>query len=112
MSAHAFEADEALAEGVNIQWLTSIKAIDGTDLSVERMRIDEHGRPQPTGQIDTLQADAVVLALGQDTDSGFLRNIPAIRFQDDGNDDRRARHDDGRTGHLRWWRSRAGRAQR
>lgn len=84
MSAHAFEADEALAEGVNIQWLTSIKAIDGTDLSVERMRIDERGRPQPTRQIDILQADSVILALGQETDSGFLRNIPAIRFQDDG----------------------------
>lgn len=84
MSAHAFEADEALAEGVKIKWLTTIKVIDGGDLTVERMRIDEAGHPQPTGEIETLQADAVILALGQDADSGFLKKIPAIRFQADG----------------------------
>jgi thioredoxin reductase len=84
MPAHEFEADEALAEGVKIKWLTSIKAIAGGDLTVERMRIDESGRAQPTGEIETLQADAVVLAVGQDADSGFLRNIPEIVHQDDG----------------------------
>jgi NADPH-dependent glutamate synthase beta subunit-like oxidoreductase len=84
MSAHAFEADEALDEGVKIKWLTTIKAIDGNDLQVETMRIDEHGHPQPTGQFDTLQADAVVLALGQDADSAFLKQIPGIEFQADG----------------------------
>jgi formate dehydrogenase beta subunit len=84
MPAHAFEADEALAEGVKIKWLTSIKAIDGGDLSVEMMRIDDRGRAQPTGQFETLQADAVVLALGQEADSGFLRKIPEIGFQPDG----------------------------
>ena len=84
MPAHAFEADEALAEGVKIKWLTSIKAIDGGDLSVETMRIDDRGRAQPTGQFETLQADAVVLALGQEADSGFLRKIPEIGFQPDG----------------------------
>jgi len=84
MPAHAFEADEALAEGVKIKWLTSIKAIDGGDLTVEMMRIDENGRAQPTGQFETLQADAVVLALGQDADSGFLQKIPEIVHQADG----------------------------
>jgi formate dehydrogenase beta subunit len=84
MPAHEFEADEALAEGVKIKWLTSIKAIDGGDLTVEVMRIDEEGRAQPTGQFETLQADAVVLALGQEADSGFLRNIPEITHQADG----------------------------
>ena len=78
MPAHEFEADEALAEGVKIKWLTSIKAIDGGDLTVERMRIDENGRAQPTGEIETLKADAVVLAVGQDADSGFLRKIPEV----------------------------------
>ena len=72
MPAHASEADEALAEGVKIRWLTSIKAIDGPDVSrSRRMTLDEDGRAQPTGQFETLQADAVVLALGQETDSGF-----------------------------------------
>jgi formate dehydrogenase (NADP+) beta subunit len=35
MPAHGFEADEAPAQGVKIKWLTSIKAIDGGDLTVE-----------------------------------------------------------------------------
>ena len=84
MPAHAFEADEALSEGVKIKWLTTIKAIDGGDLTVERMRVDDNGRAQPTGEFETLQADAVVLALGQDADSGFLRKIAQISFQPDG----------------------------
>ena len=84
MPAHAFEADEALAEGVKIKWLTTIKTIEGGDLTVERMQVDAQGRAQPTGQFETLQADAVVLALGQDADSGFLRKIPEIQFQPDG----------------------------
>ena len=29
MPAHAFEADEALEEGVKIKWLTTIKAMEG-----------------------------------------------------------------------------------
>ena len=81
MPAHEFEADEALSEGVKIKWLTTIKEIVGSTLTVERMSIDDKGRPQPTGELDTLQADAVVLALGQDADSDFLRGIPGIEFK-------------------------------
>lgn len=84
MSAHAFEADEALEEGIKIKWLTSIKEITGSTLTVEVMELDPDGRPQPTGQLETLEADAVVLALGQQTDSGFLRNIPELEFASDG----------------------------
>ena len=84
MPAHAFEADEALSEGVKIKWLTTISSIDGGALTVEHMRIDENGRAQPTGEFETLQADAVVLALGQDADSGFLRKIPGVVHQADG----------------------------
>lgn len=84
MPAHAFEADEALEEGVKIKWLSSIKEIAGPALTVEVMELDEQGRPRPTGQLETLEADAVVLALGQQTDSGFLRRIPAIEFQPGG----------------------------
>jgi NADPH-dependent glutamate synthase beta subunit-like oxidoreductase len=84
MPAHVFEADEALEEGVKIKWLTSIKEIAGPNLTVEVMELGPNGRPQPTGQLDTLQADAVVLAVGQQTDSGFLRKIPGIEFEPDG----------------------------
>lgn len=84
MPARAFEADEAIEEGVKIKWLTSIKEIVGPSLTVERMTLDENGRPQPTGEIETLEADAVVLALGQQTDSSFLRQVPGIEFKADG----------------------------
>jgi NADPH-dependent glutamate synthase beta subunit-like oxidoreductase len=78
MPAHGFEADEALEEGVRIQWLTSIREIVGPTLKVERMALDERGQPQPTGEFDTLEADAVVLALGQVSDSDFLRDVPGV----------------------------------
>ena len=84
MPAHAFEADEALAEGVKIQWLTSIKEVAGPSLTVEVMELDADGRPHPTGRIETLEADAVVLALGQQTDSGFLKRVPGVEFKSDG----------------------------
>ncbi len=84
MPAHAFEADEAIAEGVKIKWLTTIKEIIGPDLTVEMMELDAKGRPRPTGKFETLKADAIVLALGQETASGFLRQVPGIEFASDG----------------------------
>lgn len=84
MPAHAFEADEAIEEGVKIKWLTTITDIAGTDLTVERMELGEDGRPRPTGEYETLSADAVVLALGQQTDSSFLRGVPGLNFTGDG----------------------------
>ncbi len=84
MPAHGFEADEALEEGVRIQWLTTIKEIVGPTLTVERMVMDDKGRPQPTGEFDTLEADSVVLALGQVSDSDFLRNVPGVMVKRDG----------------------------
>jgi len=84
MPAHDFEADEAIAEGVKINWLRTIKEIDETTFTVERMRISDDGRPEPTGEFETLEADSLILALGQDADSGFLRTVPGVEFQDDG----------------------------
>ena len=84
MPARTFEADEAIEEGVKIKWLTSIKEIIGPSLTVERMTLDENGRPIATGEIETLEADAVVLALGQQTESAFLRRVPGIEFKPDG----------------------------
>ena len=84
MPAHDFEADEALEEGVKIHWLRTIKAIDRTQFTVEEMEIDENGRPQPTGRTETLEADSLILALGQDSDTGFLREIPGVEFKSDG----------------------------
>jgi formate dehydrogenase beta subunit len=84
MAAHAFEADEALEEGVKIKWLTSIKEIVGASLTVEAMELDAQGRPRPTGRVERLSADSLVLALGQQTDSAFLKKIPGAEFLPDG----------------------------
>lgn len=84
MPAHDFEADEALTEGVKIHWLRTIKEIDSSTFTVEVMRLDERGTPQPTGELETLEADSLILALGQDVDTTFLRNVPGLAFQKDG----------------------------
>jgi NADPH-dependent glutamate synthase beta subunit-like oxidoreductase len=84
MPARGFEADEALDEGIKIKWLSTIKEIVGPDLTVEVMALDAGGRPQPTGQFETLSADAIVLALGQAPESGFLRNVQGLVFGADG----------------------------
>jgi len=84
MAAHDFEADEALEEGVKINWLRTIKEIDGTEFKVEVMELDDNGRPQPTGRYETLEADALIMAVGQDTDTGFLQSINGIEFERDG----------------------------
>jgi NADPH-dependent glutamate synthase beta subunit-like oxidoreductase len=84
MPAHSFEADEAMEEGVKINWLRSIKEIDQTHIQVEVMKINEQGYPEPTGEVETLEADALILALGQDSDSGFLKNVPNIQVKRDG----------------------------
>lgn len=84
MPAHDFEATEAMQEGVKINWLRTIKMIDNTTFTVEVMKVDESGKAVPTGQFETLEADALILALGQDTDTGFLKNVPGIEFDSDG----------------------------
>jgi formate dehydrogenase beta subunit len=81
MPASEMEADEALAEGVKINWLRTIKEIDHSEFKVEIMELDKRGKPVPTGEFETLEADSLILALGQDTDTDFLRQIPGIEFK-------------------------------
>jgi Pyruvate/2-oxoacid:ferredoxin oxidoreductase delta subunit len=48
------------------------------------MELDDDGRPQPTGRYETLAADTVVLALGQEADTEFLRRVPGVEVARDG----------------------------
>jgi len=84
MPAHDFEAVEAEEEGVMIHWLRTIKQIDDTTFTVEKMTIDDDGRPQPTGEFETIEADTLILALGQDVDTGFLETVPGVEVAKDG----------------------------
>ena len=87
MPAHPAEIEEALAEGVQVKWLSTITQAEGSadgseTLTIEKMRLDEHGMPQPTGEFETLQADALVLALGQDVDLGLLGRVDGLLQKD------------------------------
>jgi NADPH-dependent glutamate synthase beta chain and related oxidoreductases len=84
MPAHLEEAEDAEREGVRINWLRTITAFDGPELQVEVMALDESGYPQPTGEFETLAADTVILALGQESDTAFLREVPGVEFERDG----------------------------
>ena len=81
MPAHDFEADEAIEEGVKINWLRTIKEIDRSTFKVEVMELDDSGRPQSTGRFESLEADSLILAVGQNTDTAFLENVPGIEFK-------------------------------
>jgi NADPH-dependent glutamate synthase beta subunit-like oxidoreductase len=82
MPAHAGELAEAEEEGIAFRWLSTIVgAEDGGKLKVERMELDESGYPQPTGEYEELDADAVVLALGQDADLSLLDGVGGIQTE-------------------------------
>ena len=84
MPAHAFEADEAEEEGIKINWLRSIRQLDSTNIEVEVMALDAEGKPVPTGKFETLEADSLILALGQEVDLSVLESIPGVRVNKEG----------------------------
>jgi NADPH-dependent glutamate synthase beta subunit-like oxidoreductase len=84
MPAHDFEIDEALEEGVVVNWLRTIAAADARGFTVEKMTLDENGWPQPTGEYETIAADSLVLALGQNVDQGLLTRLPGVALNPDG----------------------------
>jgi len=84
MPAHEEEAAAAESEGITINWLRTITAFDGPEMTVEVMELDESGYPRPTGRYEELAADTLILALGQDADTEFLRGVPGVEFKHDG----------------------------
>jgi NADPH-dependent glutamate synthase beta subunit-like oxidoreductase len=82
MPAHDFEVEEALQEGVLIKWLSTISQAGEASITVEKMALDDKGFPQPTGEFETLEADSVVLALGQDVDLSLIDGVPGLSVAD------------------------------
>jgi NADPH-dependent glutamate synthase beta subunit-like oxidoreductase len=82
MPAHDFEVEEAIEEGVMMKWLSTIKHVEGGKLLLEKMELDETGFPQPTGETEELEADSLVLALGQDADLSLLDGVPGLQIED------------------------------
>jgi 2-oxoacid:acceptor oxidoreductase delta subunit (pyruvate/2-ketoisovalerate family) len=82
MPAHDEEVDDAVDEGVRMRWLSTIAHVGRGRVVIEKMRLDATGFPQPTGETETLDADTVVLALGQDTDLGLVDGVSGIVVDD------------------------------
>jgi NADPH-dependent glutamate synthase beta subunit-like oxidoreductase len=80
MPAHDFEVREAIEEGIQFKWLSTIKEAGDTGFTVEKMRLDEKGFPQPTGEFETIEGDSLILALGQDVDLSFLERVPGVEI--------------------------------
>jgi len=82
MPAHDFEVEEAIEEGVMMKWLSTVKQSGGGKVLIERMVLDAGGQPQPTGEVEELQADSLVLALGQEVDLALLDKVPGMEIVD------------------------------
>jgi NADPH-dependent glutamate synthase beta subunit-like oxidoreductase len=82
MPAHDFEVEEALDEGVMMKWFSTIRQADEGRLVLEKMELDETGFPQPTGELEELEADSLVLALGQEADLSLLDGVPGLEIED------------------------------
>ncbi|MFF0341654.1 NAD(P)-binding protein [Kribbella sp. NPDC004875] len=82
MPAHDIEVREALEEGVRMRWLSTIVYAGSNRVKIEKMRLDETGFPQPTGEFEELDADSVVLALGQQADLALVRDVAGVTIAD------------------------------
>ncbi len=82
MPARDLELEEALEEGIMMKWLSTIRNVESGTITVEKMKLDEKGFPQPTGEFETLEANSVVLALGQDVDLSLLDGVPGLEMKD------------------------------
>ena len=69
-----------LEEGVTMRCLSTVAHAGDGKLVIEKMRLDQTGFPQPTGEFEELAADCLVLALGQDADLAVLDGVPGVTF--------------------------------
>lgn len=84
MPAHDFECQEALEEGVKFNWLTTINQLEETTFTLEKMELNDDGYPMPTGELETIEADSLILALGQNIDSKLTQNLPGVEHDKGG----------------------------
>lgn len=83
MPAYDYETEDALAEGVDVQLLRSISSIQKKNITLEKMKV-EKGKAIGTSEFETIEADVVVIANRQESDSGFLRAVYGIALNEDG----------------------------
>ncbi|MCE1178117.1 MAG: NAD(P)-binding protein [Micrococcales bacterium] len=81
MPAHDSEVREAEEEGILLKWLSTVQHADAGKLVIEKMELDESGFPQPTGETEELEADSLVLALGQETDLSLVEGLEGVEIE-------------------------------
>ena len=82
MPAHEVELREALDEGIVMRWLSTLSRVDEGKVTIEKMELDSSGFPQPTGTFEDLDADCVILALGQEVVLTVIEGISEIKVDD------------------------------
>ncbi|HEX6336130.1 MAG TPA: NAD(P)-binding protein [Jiangellaceae bacterium] len=82
MPAHDFEVEEAIEEGVRMNWLSTVADVGEGTVTIEKMKLDESGFPQPTGEYEELAADSLVLAIGQVSDLSLLDGVDGVKVTD------------------------------
>lgn len=82
MGASGEEFEQALGEGVTVRWLSTVNKFEGDRIVIEKMRLNDEGFPESTGEFEELDADSLVLALGQDTDLSLLDHAEDVTVQD------------------------------
>ncbi len=82
MPADEEELEEAIGEGITMRWLSTVTGFEDNRIALEKMCLDENGFPEPTGEFEELDADSLVLALGQDTDLSLLDRAPDVGVED------------------------------
>lgn len=83
MPAYDYETSDALAEGVDVQLFRSISSIATNKITLEKMKV-EKGKAVGTGEFEVVDADVLIMANKQETDSGFLRAVSGVVINDDG----------------------------
>ncbi len=81
MPAHDEEYEQAKVEGITMRWLSTISEVQSDKIVIEKMRLNAEGFPEATGEYEELDADAVVLALGQDTDLSLLSQARDVEVE-------------------------------
>ncbi len=82
MPAHDSEVIEALEEGIEMKWLSTVQHADEGVLRIEKMELDETGFPQGPGEYEDLEADSLVLALGQESDLSIVEGVSGLTVAD------------------------------
>lgn len=83
MPAYDYETEDALAEGVDVQLLRKITSINKYLVTLEKLKV-EKGKAVGTNEFETVDADVLIIANRQETDSGFLRSVQGISINEDG----------------------------